>query len=107
PRTDAGAPLRSLHSRAGDERGVAVAVVLVGRVSGSGVDRLLLAVGDGRDASGLNAVADQELAHGVGAPRAEGEVVLAGAAFVAVALDAHLHRRVALQPFGLSLEDGR
>jgi hypothetical protein len=65
------------------------------------VDRTFLAVRQGLDARARDALADQEFADGVGAAGAQGQVVLAGAAFVGVAFDAHAHGRIAVQPLGL------
>src|SRR3989442_895660 len=60
--------------------------------------RLFLAVGDDRDAAGLDAVSDEVVLGGLRAALAEREVVLHGAALVAVALDQHEVPRVRLQP---------
>src|SRR6185503_2184472 len=49
--------------------------------------RALLAVGNRADALGIDAVLGQEVAHRLGAPRTQSDVVLAGAALVGVALD--------------------
>ena len=53
----------------------------------------------------VDAVGHQEVAHRIGPPRAQGEVVFAGAALVAIAFDAHLHRRILVQPLGLAGEE--
>src|SRR3954471_23188333 len=54
-----------------------------------GADHLgpLLAVADGFDAIGRNALRDQILAHRIGPALAERKIVLAGAALVALAFD--------------------
>src|SRR6185312_5443610 len=71
---------------AGRDRRVGVAVLGPGFLALARIDRTLLAVGDGRDAGRVHPVGDQEVAHRAGAAGAQGQVVLAGAAFVAVAL---------------------
>src|SRR3954466_14997187 len=69
-----------------------------------GADWTLLAVADERDAIGRDALGEQIVHGGAGPPLAEGEVVLVGAALVALALDDHA-QVVRPQPGGVSLED--
>ena len=76
----------SLASAVDDDR-LAIAVALVGLLGGARVDRTFLAVGQGGDAAGRHAAGDQVFADGIGPAGAEGQVVFAGAAFVAVAFD--------------------
>src|SRR5215470_8343903 len=61
-------------------------------------NRPLLAVGDGTDATGVDAVAGQEIPHRLGAPGAEGDVVFARTALVGVPLDGDRILGVLLQP---------
>src|SRR6185503_14459267 len=56
------------------------------------------------DAAGIDAVAHQVLLGGLGAPVAEREVVLVGAALVAVAADADTEIRIGLQDGDLLIE---
>ena len=54
-----------------------------------GVDRVFLAVGDGVNSARGHAAAYEVLLNRVRAPRAEGEVVLPGPQFIAIAFDPH------------------
>ena len=62
-----------------------------------GAELTLLAVADDADAAGVDAGSDEGLLGGVGAVFAEGDVVLGGAAVVAVAGDEHLDVLVRIQ----------
>src|SRR3954469_5438776 len=64
----------------------------------------LLAVADRRDAPGRYAGGDQYILHSLGAALAEGEIVFARAAFVAMALDRDRDIRIAPQPLRLALQ---
>src|SRR5260221_11654593 len=86
------------------ELGDGAAVERPRRVVGADRIRTLLAVADGLDARRRNALGDQVLARRVGAALAEGEVVLARAALVAMAGDGDRVIGVLLQPFGLTVE---
>src|SRR6185312_7289773 len=66
----------------------------------------LLAVADRLDAVGRDAQRHQRIAYRRRAALAEGEVVLARAALVAMTLDRHRHVRIFLQPLGLTLQRG-
>src|SRR5690606_32152385 len=68
--------------------------------------RLLLAVRDGAQAAGGDAAADEEVAGGGSAPRAERDVVFACAAFVGMSFDRDLVVAVPVQPLRL-LGQGR
>jgi hypothetical protein len=65
-------------------------------------ERAFLPVGDGSHPLRRNTHEHEVVAHRVGPPFAEREVVLASVAFVAVPLNQHLNRRVLLQPGGVS-----
>src|SRR5450755_2180703 len=65
----------------------------------------LLAVADDVDAVRRDTQRDERLLRGVGAPLAEAEVVLDGAALVAMALDGDRRRRILLKKLGLTLQD--
>src|SRR5262249_55648923 len=69
-----------------------------------GADRPLFAVGDDAHAVLRDALADQIVHCRLRPTLAEREVVLVGAALVAVALDQHEHGRVALQPRRVGVE---
>src|SRR6202000_2919462 len=71
---------------AGDRRHAA-AVLRVAGLARIRAHRALLAVGDGLETAGRHAEADEIFLHRVGAAGAEGEVVLARAALVAMAFD--------------------
>jgi hypothetical protein len=70
------------------------------------MDGVLLAVGDGGDAARIDAARHEKALHRVRPARPEGEIVLARAALVAVALDADADPRIAAEPFCLLGEDG-
>src|ERR1700677_971286 len=91
--------------RAFGDGGVAVAVLGPGAFVIARIDRPFLAVGNGGDARAVDAVGDQKVTHGIGPAGAEGEVVFARAAFVTIAFDADLHRRIAAEPAGLLGQD--
>src|ERR1700756_3233953 len=76
------------------------AVLGPGRLVMAGIERALLAVADGADAAGVDAEGDQILLGLVGAAGAEREVVLLGAALVAMAFDEQVVLRIFLQPGG-------
>src|SRR6185312_5081535 len=99
PVTRTGVPFRSdeglLKGRDADT------VASPGALVGADGLRTLLAVADGLDAVGGDALRDQVLAHRVGAPLTQRKVVLAGAAFVALAFDGDRIVGVLLQPLGL------
>src|SRR5205814_3199894 len=84
--------------------GDGAAVERPSRVVGTDGIGTLLAIADGLDARRRHALGDQVLARRVGAPLAEGKVVLARAAFVAMAGDGDRVVGVLLQPFGLAVE---
>src|SRR5438067_1920816 len=69
-----------------------------------GAHRRFLALADDLNAVAADAEVDEVVADGGGAALAEGEVVLGGAARVAVPLHHHLRRRPALQPVGVLLQ---
>src|SRR5690349_8500042 len=62
-------------------------------------ERQLLAVADGREPIGGDALSDVVVLHALRALRAEAQVVLDGAAAVAVAFELDLGARVLSQPF--------
>src|ERR1051326_2649915 len=68
------------------------------------VERPLFTVADGADAGRVDAERRQVLLRGVRAAVAEGEVVLLGAALVAVTFDQEVVLRVLLEPVGRSRE---
>ena len=68
------------------------------------VEGALLAEGDRAHAVAGHAQAGQVVAHGARTLVAEGQVVVDGAALVAVALDRHLGRAMVLQPEAVLLE---
>jgi hypothetical protein len=76
---------------------VAAAVLLPAAFIGFSAEGLFLAVADGAEIGGRNAQIDEVLLDGVGTAIAESEVVLGGAAFVAVAFDDDLCIRIALE----------
>src|SRR5262245_30789950 len=63
--------------------------------------RALLAVGDGADAAGVDAVPGQEVAHRLGPSGAQGDVVFTRAALVGVALNRDRILGILLQPLRL------
>src|SRR5262245_17565693 len=65
----------------------------------------LLTVTDDGDPTGLHALRDEVIHSRLGAPFAEGEVVLVRAALVAMPFDEQEHAAVALEPRGLGVED--
>src|SRR5689334_22612242 len=69
------------------DRGHATTVLRPAGLVGVGADRALLAVGDRADARLVDAQRGQVVRHRVGATLAEREVVLAGAALVAMTFD--------------------
>src|SRR5687767_2521906 len=79
-------------------------VLRPGGLVGTEDGRTLLAVGHRADALARNAERHQIVAGRIGATRAEGEVVLARAALVAMTLEGHRGLGVLLQPGGLALE---
>src|SRR5581483_4314407 len=84
---------------------VAAAVLLPGVLVVAGGARLLLAVAHGVHLRLAHAEDVHHLHHGVGAALAEGEVVLAAAALVGVALDPDLGLRVGAQVARVRLDD--
>src|SRR5208282_1087661 len=79
---------------------MAAAVLLPAGFVGSRAEGLFLAVADGGEAVGRNAQADQILFDGVGAAIAESEVVLGGAAFIAMAFDGRADLRIVAKEIG-------
>src|SRR5208283_5010205 len=73
---------------------MAAAVLLVAGFVGRGAEGLFLAVADGGEAVGRNALAEEILFVGDGAAIAEREVVFGGAAFVAMAFDGDADLRI-------------
>src|SRR5262249_45132167 len=69
-----------------------------------GADRPLFAIGEDAHAILRDTLADQIVHRRLRPTLAEREVVLVGAALVAVALDQHEHGRVALQPRRVGVE---
>ena len=76
------------------------AVFLVAGFGGFGAELLFFAVGDDADAGGGDAGSDEGGFGGVGSVFAEGEVVLGGAALVAVAADEDADGGVGLEEGG-------
>src|SRR5262245_25298851 len=82
-----------------DQHEMRAAILRPCRLTVSSVEGTLFAVADGADAARVHAEGDEVLLRGVGALVAEREVVLLGAALVAVAFDEHVVLfPVALQP---------
>src|SRR5206468_8527446 len=69
-----------------------------------GADRPLLTVGDDAHPVLRHTLADEIIHRRLGPALAERQVVLVGASLVAVALDEHQHRAVALQPRRVGVE---
>src|SRR2546423_2130220 len=69
--------------------------------------RALFAVADDRDAARLHTLRHEVVHRGLGPPLAERQVVLVGAALVAVALDEDQEVQVGLQPRRVGVEDLR
>src|SRR5579871_1548188 len=78
-------------------------VLLPARFVVLGAEGLLLAIADGLDVIGRNAILNQRIFGCVGAVVAQGQVVFGGAALVAVALDGDFDVRVLLQKVGVTL----
>src|SRR5690348_7634115 len=76
---------------------VAAAVLLPAGFVGLHAEGLFLAEADGAEIGGRDAQVDEILLDGVGAAIAQSEVVLGGAAFVAVAFDDDLCIRITLE----------
>src|SRR5687768_7363851 len=76
-----------------------------GRLVAGRVERPLLSVGDGGEAVPGHSQAHQVIPSGPRALLAEGEVVVGGAALVAMPLDRDLGRAMVLQPEGVFLEE--
>src|SRR5215217_1984291 len=85
-----------------DEMGPAV--LRPGFFTVPGVERELLAVAHDLDAIGGDSERYQVVACGDGSSFAEGQIVLGGAALVAVALDADLPGRIPAQQVGIGLQ---
>src|SRR4051812_2657576 len=85
---------------AGDD-GDAAAILCPAAFVGLGADRAFLAVGNGFDPSGRDALAHQKLLHGIGAAGAQRQVVFAGAAFVGMTFNRDANRRILGEPGGL------
>src|SRR5471030_1570796 len=86
------------------QRGHAATVAGPGAFVGTDNFRPFLAVADGLDAIGGQALRDQVLADGRRPALAEGEVVLARAALVAMAFDGDLVGRILFQPSSLLVQ---
>src|SRR6185437_2904381 len=84
------------------DRGDADAVLRIGLFVRADDDWALLAVADRANPAGRDAQGHQHALDRRGAALAERQVVLAGAALVAVALDRHGDVRIPLQPLGLA-----
>src|SRR3546814_4656714 len=96
------APRRSPRCRAGavllaDNDGHRAAVLGIGRFGRTEFGRTFLAIADDVDAARVDAERRQVIFRGVGAALAEGDVVVAGAAFVGVTFERDPDRGVALQ----------
>src|SRR3569623_496412 len=94
----------TLRIRAAGHGGDTATVLRPAGLAGLGADRAFLAVGHGFDAAGRHALADQDFLHGVGATRAQRQVVLTRAALVAMTFDGDADRRILLQPGGLAAQ---
>ena len=86
------------------DREVRAAVPGVGLLGRRRVDRLLLAEGDGAQPLGRDTEAHQVVPRGPGPLVPERQVVLDGAARVAVTLDGHARVAMALEPDGVAVE---
>src|SRR6202045_5060052 len=86
------------------DRRDAAPVLRVGRIIGMRDLGTLLAVADRRDARRRYAMRDQHVFHGLGTALAQRQIVFAGAALVAMALDRDRDIRITPQPFGLALQ---
>src|SRR5690606_38479957 len=76
----------------------------IGAILATGANQALLAVRDRRDAVGRHAERGHEVAHGAGTTLAKGEVVLAGAALVAVTGDLDAQLATLLHATGVGLK---
>ena len=85
--------LRPTFDAPGDDH-VGAAVLRPAALLGLGADRALLAVGEGAQPVAGHAQRAQVVLDRVGAPLAEGQVVLVGAALVGVPLDRHQELRL-------------
>src|SRR6266700_4507339 len=101
-RTGALRPLQRIAT--GEDREFVAAVLRPGVLVMSRIHRPLLAVRNGLDATGVDAVAHEVLLRGVGAPIAQGEVVLVRAALVTVPGNLHPQRGIFLQDRDLLIE---
>src|SRR5665213_835393 len=97
--------IRMLRIRAAGDGGDAAAILRPAGFAGLGTDRTLLAIGDGFQTAGGDALAGQIFLHRIGAACAQRQIVFAGAAFVAVPFHGDTHRRVACQPGGLAAQN--
>src|SRR5262245_2504384 len=68
-----------------------------------GAERFFLAIADCLDAAGADARLDERVLHGVGAIGSEREVVLGGAALVAVSFDGYVEICMLLQELRIAL----
>ena len=78
-----------------------VTIVGEGVVPATEIDRMFLAVRNGGDAAGRHPLFGQESLDRGRAPGAQGEVVFARAALIAIAFDPHAHLPIPAQPLGL------
>src|SRR4029077_12444973 len=93
--------VRGSRTLLGSDHEVAAAILRPTRLGLLLAERPLLSVGDRLDAAAVDAERNEVVLGGVGAPLAEREDVLVGAAVVAVALDEDLDRAELLQPLGV------
>src|SRR5262249_41154567 len=93
------APLPALHEE------VRAAVLRPARVVMIAALWSFLSVADRRYACRLNALRDEVIHRGLGAPIAERQVVLFGAALVAVPFDEQARVRVGAEPPGIGVQD--